>query len=163
MLVILAALPLVDPHLDVQVDFAREVRPILAARCFACHGPDEAARKAHLRLDLEDQALLVIDRENHAESELLQRLRAEPAKRMPPQGEEPLTLDELEVLERWLRQRPGVRTGPSSPRARPRCRTPQPGAADRSTPLSRRGSRKRGCALRRRRSDTRCCAGSRWT
>ena len=104
MLVILAALPLVDPHLDVQVDFAREVRPILAARCFACHGPDEAARKAHLRLDLEDQALLVIDRENHAESELLQRLRAEPAKRMPPQGEEPLTLDELEVLERWLRQ-----------------------------------------------------------
>src|SRR6516225_7649559 len=38
------------------VSFLREVRPILAQHCFQCHGPDEAARKGRLRLDLKDQA-----------------------------------------------------------------------------------------------------------
>src|SRR5438270_2770753 len=38
------------------VSYLREVRPILAQHCFQCHGPDEAARKAKLRLDLKDKA-----------------------------------------------------------------------------------------------------------
>ncbi|MFN0121907.1 MAG: hypothetical protein ACKV2V_15540, partial [Blastocatellia bacterium] len=33
------------------VDFNREIRPILADNCFACHGPDDNQRKARLRFD----------------------------------------------------------------------------------------------------------------
>src|ERR1700744_1746787 len=39
-----------------QVDFNRDVQPILASNCFACHGPDPGMRKAGLRLDLEESA-----------------------------------------------------------------------------------------------------------
>src|SRR5262245_37724496 len=38
------------------VSYLKEVRPILAQHCFGCHGPDEAARKGKLRLDLKDHA-----------------------------------------------------------------------------------------------------------
>jgi mono/diheme cytochrome c family protein len=44
------ALALAIP-LQARVDFNREVRPLLAKHCFACHGPDKEARKAKLRLD----------------------------------------------------------------------------------------------------------------
>src|SRR5919106_2791830 len=39
-----------------RVDFNFHVRPILSDRCFKCHGPDDRARKASLRLDLKEVA-----------------------------------------------------------------------------------------------------------
>src|SRR5438105_14651210 len=39
-----------------KIDFTREVRPILANNCFACHGQDEKHRLAGLRLDVRGSA-----------------------------------------------------------------------------------------------------------
>src|SRR5882724_8242807 len=47
-----------------QIDFNRDVRPILSANCYFCHGPDKNKRKADLRLDIRDGLFARI--ENHS-------------------------------------------------------------------------------------------------
>ena len=74
------------------VDFNREVKPILASKCFACHGPDSAARKAELRLDTFEGAIAKTESgglaivPNHPEKgDLLDRVTNTDADlRMPP-------------------------------------------------------------------------------
>jgi uncharacterized protein DUF1553/uncharacterized protein DUF1549/cytochrome c len=83
-------------------DFNREVRPILAARCFKCHGPDDAARKAELRFDSRDGAEHVLRKP--AESELVRRISSNDAEEvMPPASlKTPLTAREKETLKAWV-------------------------------------------------------------
>ena len=72
------------------VDFNREVRPILAGRCFLCHGPDDKARKAGLRLDLRETATKELKSGNRAivpgdpaKSELIARVSSQDDDAMP--------------------------------------------------------------------------------
>src|SRR5258708_34038208 len=53
---LLSAVALRSTRAD-DVDFTRDVRPLLSRHCFKCHGPDEKARKAGLRLDVREAAL----------------------------------------------------------------------------------------------------------
>src|SRR5215468_178681 len=47
--------------LAASVEYDRDIRPILSDNCYQCHGPDEKARKAKLRLDVKESAFRVED------------------------------------------------------------------------------------------------------
>ena len=87
-------------------DFNRDVRPILAARCFKCHGPDDKARKAGLRLDRREDALkagaFVPGKPD--ESSLVKRIHSgDPDEVMPPPAiKNPLTIREKQILRAWV-------------------------------------------------------------
>ncbi|QDU73258.1 Planctomycete cytochrome C [Bremerella volcania] len=85
-------------------DFARDVQPILAQHCYACHGPDAATRKADLRLDQRDSALEKVSPGHSGASELYRRLvSSDPDVRMPPPGEQHQpSLEEIATLKRWI-------------------------------------------------------------
>jgi len=94
------------------VDFQRQVRPLLAAKCFTCHGPDDAAREADLRLDESAGALqdrggyVAIEPGDHRKSEIWKRIVSDDLDlRMPPaDGHEPLTAVEIQTLADWIDQ-----------------------------------------------------------
>ena len=92
-------------------DFQRDVRPILSRQCFACHGPDEHARKSGLRLDLREAALAPAKSGKRAivpgktdQSELVRRITTtDHNKVMPPADtKKQLTSAERDTLRRWV-------------------------------------------------------------
>jgi hypothetical protein len=97
-----------------KVDFNREVRPILSRYCFACHGPDDKARKGKLRLDvregilgksrLVDDAIVTPGKPEH--SELITRIFLDdPTEVMPPpRTKKHLSEAEKQILKRWVAQ-----------------------------------------------------------
>lgn len=94
---------------DRQISFSRDIKPILAGRCFACHGPDSEDRQADLRLDERDAAV-----ESHAlvpgkpnESAVFRRITSDdPDLVMPPTGSKKpaLSKDEIETVRLWIEQ-----------------------------------------------------------
>lgn len=109
----LALLSAVSPT-QAEVNFNRDIRPILSDRCFQCHGPDEHERKAKLRLDEtggQEGAYRVADgyaaiKPGHPdESTILERMLSEdPDEVMPPPSakKRPLTPSEIDLIRQWI-------------------------------------------------------------
>ncbi len=92
------------------VDFNREIRPILSEHCYQCHGPDQKARKAELRLDRGEDVFR--DRSGYAvivakqpdDSEMIRRITADDADELmpPPKFKKPLSDQQIELVRRWV-------------------------------------------------------------
>ncbi|MCP4170832.1 MAG: hypothetical protein GY758_08695 [Fuerstiella sp.] len=75
-----------------EIDFSRDILPLLSDRCFKCHGPDEANRKGGLRLDQHKSTLETLDSGSvaviagkSAQSAVFQRISSADAdQKMPP-------------------------------------------------------------------------------
>jgi hypothetical protein len=99
------------PAAEPAIEFNRDIRPILADKCFKCHGPDHNQRKADLRLDLPEGAYAdrggyaAIDRNKPDESELIKRISAIGKEQMPPpRSDKKLTAEQIGLLKRWVAQ-----------------------------------------------------------
>jgi hypothetical protein len=94
------------------IEFNRDVRPILAENCFACHGFDAKARKAKLRLDVpegafaERRGLVPIKPGDLKSSEVWFRIMSGDPEAMmpPPDSRKKLTAAQKETLKRWIEQ-----------------------------------------------------------
>ncbi|MFO0822103.1 MAG: c-type cytochrome domain-containing protein [Gemmataceae bacterium] len=78
-----------------KLEYNRDIRPILAENCFACHGADSAARKAGLRIDQRDAAIeaKAIEPGKPEKSSIIERIFTAEAKEMmpPPKSHKKLT------------------------------------------------------------------------
>ncbi len=90
------------------IDFSRQIQPILARKCFTCHGPDEEHREADLRLDLSASAIEseAIVPGKPEESALIERIYSDdPELIMPPvDANDQLKDEEKELLKQWIQQ-----------------------------------------------------------
>ena len=94
--------------LRAEIDFSRDIKPILADNCFRCHGLDAKDTKADLRLDLRDVAIKkgAINPDTPKESELLKRIFATNKDDImpPPESHKELTLKQKRLLKQWIEE-----------------------------------------------------------
>src|SRR6266852_2680920 len=106
----LLAVALLCPGLDAAIEFNRDIRPILADKCFSCHAADAAAKKIPLRLDSEAAAKAdlggrrAVVEGDPAASQMIHRITSDnKAERMPPvYSGLKLTAAETDTLRQWV-------------------------------------------------------------
>ncbi len=109
-LAVIAASPL-GALAEGKISFNRDVRPILSANCFSCHGPDEEAREAKLRLDTRQGALAdlggyrALEPGKADKSELIHRIESDDEDELmpPPDSGRRLTEVERNILREWVK------------------------------------------------------------
>ena len=93
------------------VNFSRDILPLLSNNCFKCHGPDEANRESGLRLDQQKGSVAVLESGHRAivpgksgESELFRRISStDPDAKMPPEDSgKKLTAAQIELIRKWI-------------------------------------------------------------
>lgn len=96
-----------------QVEFNRDIRPVLADTCFQCHGPDPDTRKADLRLDLEEgyftaeedePPLLVKGKPEESEVYLRLITSDEDDVMPPPDSHKEVTPEQIELIRQWIEE-----------------------------------------------------------
>ncbi len=96
-----------------KISYNFHIRPILADRCFSCHGPDEAARKSDLRLDQEGAAYARLASGHRAivqgrpkRSAVYQRIDSNDPELIMPPPESNLSLTDYEklLIRKWIEQ-----------------------------------------------------------
>ena len=89
-----------------QPQYNRDIRPILAENCFACHGPDSASRKAKLRLDQRDDAIKAeaIVPGNPGKSEVIRRICSDDVQELMPPAKtlKKLSAAQKDLLKQWI-------------------------------------------------------------
>ena len=89
------------------VNFNRDIRAILSDNCYQCHGPDDAARAADLRLDTADGAheSAIVPGDASA-SDLIDRVTSDDPDLVmpPPESERSLSKDQILLLKQWINQ-----------------------------------------------------------
>lgn len=97
------------------LDYNIHVKPVLADKCFACHGPDKAKQKAELRLDLPEVAFarlaknpskVAIDPGSPHGSEVFHRILSDDPEYMMPEPSSHLTLSpgEKAIIIKWIEE-----------------------------------------------------------
>ncbi len=111
--ILLPAALIAAPEASDTVEYNRDIRPILADKCWACHGPDEDNREGDLRLDTRAGALAANDDDERSivpgkpdESLLIARIVTERKRRKmpPPKTNKTISAHELDLLRRWIAQ-----------------------------------------------------------
>ncbi|MEP3479586.1 MAG: c-type cytochrome domain-containing protein [Fuerstiella sp.] len=89
---------------DRLISFDRDIRPVLAAKCIQCHGPDDA--KNDFRVDQSEALLDYIEPGTAADSTLWADylVTTDDDTRMPPVDEAPLTGSELAAIKVWIEE-----------------------------------------------------------
>ncbi len=96
-----------------EIDFNRDIQPILADNCYKCHGPDAGARKAKLRLDRKEGALgknedgvaMITPGKPEASEVITRILSTDPDELMPtPKSNRKLTDAQKQLLRKWVEQ-----------------------------------------------------------
>ena len=101
------------PTFAQNIDFRKQIQPILSEHCWQCHGVDESTREGNLRLDLRESAIaggesskLAIVAGKASESEMIRRILSDDPDHMmpPPSLQKPLSKEQIELLQGWIDQ-----------------------------------------------------------